>query len=87
MAGAATASGWPSDSRDEEALTEADIRIGRELGLDADRTAAEMTYSWGRPLSVERDEIAGVGANAQRRGIVTRELKAQLRKQVTDGND
>jgi hypothetical protein len=39
-------------------MVEADIRIGKSLGLDADRTAAEMTYLWGKPLSVVRDELA-----------------------------
>lgn len=68
-------------------MTEADERIGRDLGLDPDRAAAEMYTLWGRPLTAVRDEIAGEGANAQRRGIVTRQLKADLRRQVTDGDN
>jgi hypothetical protein len=69
------------------AMVEADARVGKSLGLDADRTAAEMAWLWNKPLSVERDELAGTDANAQRRGQITRQLKEQLRKVVADGDD
>ena len=69
------------------AMREADVRIGKSLGLDAYRTAAEMAYLWGKPLSVVRDEQAGTHANAQRRGQVSRQLKAELKKVIHDGND
>jgi hypothetical protein len=64
------------------AMREADIKIGKSLGLDEYRTAAEMAYLWGKPLSAVRDEIAGADANAQRRGQVSRQLKAELVKVI-----
>jgi hypothetical protein len=69
------------------AMVEADVRIAKSLGLDADRAAAEMAYMWNKPLSVERDTRAGPGANRQQRGQVTRALKEELRKVVADGDD
>jgi hypothetical protein len=51
------------------AMVEADVRIGKSLGLDADRTAAEMAYLWVKPLSVVRDERA-----AQQHPMTTVEL-------------
>jgi hypothetical protein len=69
------------------AMTESDLRIGKGLGWDADRTAAEMAYLWGHPLSVERDNRAASGANAQARGQISRQLKDELRKVITDGDD
>jgi hypothetical protein len=69
------------------AMREADVRIGKSLGLDRYRTAAEMAYRWGKPLSVVRDEHFGSDASPQQRGRISRELKAELEKQVLDGND
>jgi hypothetical protein len=69
------------------AMTEADLRIGKGLGWDADRTAAEMAARWGHPLSVERDKRAGARANAQARGQISRRLKAELREATSDGDD
>ena len=44
-----------------------------------------VTWSKPRPpLSVERDERAGAGANRQARGQVTRQLKEELRKVIAD---
>ncbi|MDT5371456.1 MAG: hypothetical protein QOC62_5887 [Mycobacterium sp.] len=68
------------------AMREADVRIGKSLGLDAYRAAAEMAYLWGKPLSAVRDERSGPDANAQKRGRVARELKAQL-QEVISGDD
>ena len=87
---------WPKRLREapygpfhhtKAAMTETDLRIGKSLGLDADRTAAEMAYLWGHPLSVERDNRASSGANAQARGQISRQLKEDLRKVIADGDD
>jgi hypothetical protein len=74
------------------AMKETDVRIGRDLSLvgrdgqvDHDRVAAEMTFLWGRPLSAERDELAGADATPQARGRISRQLVAQLKK-VLDGD-
>jgi hypothetical protein len=69
------------------AMTEADLKIGKSLGWDADQTAAEMAARWGHPLSVERDKWAPESANAQARGQISRRLKAELRKAISDGDD
>jgi hypothetical protein len=69
------------------AMVEADLRIGKSLGLDPYRTAAEMFDLWKRPLSVERDARAGPDATKQQRGHITRQLKDELRKVVSDGDD
>jgi hypothetical protein len=60
------------------AMVEADIRAGKSLGLDRALTAAWMAYLWRKPLSAERDERAGARANAQARGQISRQLKAEL---------
>lgn len=65
---------------------EPEQRLGRDLGLDDWRLAAEMLFLWQRTYSAERDERAGPGANAQKKGRVARELKAEL-KAVLDGDD
>jgi hypothetical protein len=62
------------------AMTEADIRIGRSLGWSREWTAGMMAARWGHPLSIERDRRAGPGANAQRRGQISRALKNELKK-------
>jgi hypothetical protein len=51
------------------AMVEADVRIGKSLGLDRALAARWMAYRWGRPLSVERDERA-----AQQHSMTTVEL-------------
>ena len=68
-------------------MREADLRVGKSFGLDTYRTAAEMAYLWGKPLSAVRDEQAGPNAKAQRRGQISRQLKAELEKIVRNGDD
>jgi hypothetical protein len=43
-----------------------------------------MAHRWRRTFVAERDKRAGADANAQRRGHVSRELKAELRKVLDD---
>jgi hypothetical protein len=61
-------------------MREADVQIGRSLGLDPYRAAAEMAYLWGKPLSAVRDERCGPDASPQQRGRISRQLKAELEK-------
>lgn len=65
---------------------EPETLLARDLGLDRDRLIAEMAGLWGRSFHVERDERAGEGANAQKKGRVARQLKAEL-KAVLDGDN
>jgi transcriptional regulator with XRE-family HTH domain len=65
---------------------EPEERLARDFGLDRERLAAEMAVLWQRSYHAERDERAGADANAQKKGRVARELKAELRT-VLDGDD
>ncbi|MGB3286061.1 helix-turn-helix domain-containing protein [Mycolicibacter algericus] len=65
---------------------EAEQRLEREFALDTSRLCAEMISLWGRTYTAERDERAGAGANAQKKGRVARKLKAEL-KAVLDGDN
>ena len=65
---------------------EAEEYLARDLGLDRDRLVAEMCALWGRSFHAERDAIAGEGVTKQKRGRVSRTLKAEL-KAVLDGDD
>jgi len=65
---------------------EAEQRLARDLGIDETRLAAEMLALWRRPFAEERDSRAGPDSNAQKKGRITRDLKAEL-KAVLDGDD
>ena len=68
-------------------VRETDQRMCKQLGVDTATGVAAMDKLWGRLFSAERDRRAGPDANAQRRGIVARQLKAELQEALTDGND
>ena len=74
-----------------DAFREADVRMCRTIGVTRERGAAAMYELWGRPFSDERDHRGQPGANAQHRGQISRQLKAQLveelKRAVTNGND
>jgi transcriptional regulator with XRE-family HTH domain len=67
-------------------LREADWRLCKQLGISREHGAAVMTELWGHTFSAERDKRAGADANAQRRGQISRQLKVELEKAITDGN-
>jgi hypothetical protein len=69
-----------------DAFTEGDHEVARSLEISPIHAAAAMARSWGRTFVAERNKRAGADANAQRRGHISRELKAELRK-VIDGDD
>lgn len=68
------------------ALREADWRLCKQLGINREYGAAVMSQLWGHTFSDERDRRAGPEANAQRRGQVSRQLKAQLEEAISDGD-
>jgi transcriptional regulator with XRE-family HTH domain len=72
-------------------VTEADRKVCLALGVDVATGAAAMRELWGDLFSAERDRRAGAEANAQKRGIVARHLKAELRNHLegntSDGNN
>lgn len=67
-------------------FSEADTRMCKSLGITRERGIEAMAKLWGRPFSVERDSRAEPGANAQRRGQISRQLKAELQKVINDGH-
>ena len=69
------------------AVRESDTRMCKSIGVDVATGVAAMVKLWGRPFSAERDSRAEPGANAQRTGQISRQLKAELQKVVTDGDD
>jgi transcriptional regulator with XRE-family HTH domain len=65
---------------------EADARICKSAGVAPDIGAAVMAKLWRRTFTAKRDQLAGPDANAQRKGQISRQLKAELEKALADGN-
>ena len=65
-------------------FAEGDQELARSLKISDAHAAAAMADRWRRTFVAERDKRAGADANAQRRGHVSRELKAELRKALDD---
>jgi transcriptional regulator with XRE-family HTH domain len=65
-------------------MRESDLKAARTIGADRINAAAGMAKLWGRTFVAERDSRAGPGANAQKKGRVSRELLEEL-KAVLDG--
>lgn len=61
---------------------ESDMRMCKNIGVSLDIGAAAMAELWGRTFVAERDHRAGPDANAQRRGQISRQLKAELQKSI-----
>lgn len=72
--------------RVKSARTLAEERAAKALGLTSLSLAALSLHLWGHTLSEERDKRVGDDANAQQKGRVTRELRAELKKAL-DGDD
>jgi hypothetical protein len=68
-------------------FSESDARMCKNIGVDHFLGATAMAALWGRTFSAERDHRAGPGANAQRRGQISRRLKAELQEVINDGNN
>lgn len=72
--------------RQRSGLTE--DRIAQQLKISRDRLAAVSFREWqGRTFGEERDRRAGGEVNQQKKGRITRELRAELEKALADGND
>jgi hypothetical protein len=69
-----------------DAFREADERMCRTIGVTRERGAAAMYELWGRTFSDERDAQAESDANAQRKGQISRQLKAQLEEEIRRGH-
>lgn len=69
--------------KDRSGLDEA--RLAKRLEVSSFILAAASARLWNASVSDERDQRAGVGANAQHRGRISRELAKEL-KELLDGN-
>ena len=65
---------------------ESDSRMCKNIGVDTMTGAWAMGELWGKTFTAARDEIAGPRANAQQRGQIARQLKADLQEFI-NGND
>lgn len=59
-------------------MREVDYRIAKDFELSADAARDLMYRLWGKPFSAERDQRSGNFANAQRKGQISRSLKAEI---------
>lgn len=67
-------------------FADADFKAAKSLGVGRLAAALGMSELWGKTFVAERDQRAGINANAQRKGRVARELKDELRGWIS-GND
>jgi len=65
---------------------EPESRLARGLGFSAVDLAGYSAQMWGHTFSAQRDKLAGSDANAQRRGQVSRKLKAELQAEIDRAN-
>jgi transcriptional regulator with XRE-family HTH domain len=68
-------------------FSESDARMCKNISVDQVLGAAAMAALWRRTFTAERDHRAGSDANAQRRGQISRQLKAELQEVINDGDD
>lgn len=68
-------------------FSESDARMCKNIGVDQVLGAAAMAALWRRTFTAERDHRAGPQSNAQRRGQISRQLKADLQEVINDGNN
>lgn len=63
----------------------AEHRLANRLGIAPNRLAAISLELWRSTFTEERDRRAGLGANQQKKGRISRELRAELEEALTDG--
>ncbi|AGB26290.1 hypothetical protein Mycsm_06131 [Mycobacterium sp. JS623] len=67
-------------------FSESDARMCKNIGVSEVLGATAMAALWRRTFTAERDHRAGPDANAQRRGQISRQLKADLQQVINDGD-
>jgi hypothetical protein len=65
----------------------AEERLAKTLQIEPARLAHASFRLWQSTFSEERDRRAGPDANQQKRGRISRDLRAELGKALADGND
>jgi transcriptional regulator with XRE-family HTH domain len=63
-------------------FSETERRLAKELAEPYARICFESLHLWGKSFTEERDARAGKDANAQKRGIVARALKKELKASI-----
>ncbi|ULN41597.1 helix-turn-helix transcriptional regulator [Mycolicibacterium crocinum] len=58
----------------------ADKRMARQIGISVSDLMVRSIRLWGRTFSEERDQRAGPDANQQKKGRITREMRAELER-------
>jgi transcriptional regulator with XRE-family HTH domain len=61
-------------------------RLAAGLGISTDQLCDVALQLWNTTFSAQRDRLAGPNANPQRKGQVTRRLKAELQKAIANGD-
>ena len=61
---------------------EGDVRMCKNIGVEPDVGAMAMAKLWKKTFVARRDELAGPGAKPQRRGQISRRLKAELQELI-----
>ncbi|WP_043451804.1 helix-turn-helix transcriptional regulator [Jongsikchunia kroppenstedtii] len=61
---------------------EPESRLARGLGVSEADLAGYSAQLWGHTFSAQRDKLAGTDANAQKRGQVSRKLKAEIKAEI-----
>lgn len=74
-------------ARAERHSSETEERVAKSVGIGMLRMHHESAYLWGDSFSAERDRRAGPDSNAQKRGRVSRELKAELGASISRVRD
>lgn len=64
----------------------AEQRLARQLGIEAVKLGAVAFQLWGKTYSEERDRRAGSDANQQKKGRISRELRAELEEALGHGD-
>lgn len=65
----------------------AEERLARQLGIDPERLAGISYTLWQKTFSEERDSRAGPDANQQKKGRISRDLRAELEGELSHGHD
>jgi transcriptional regulator with XRE-family HTH domain len=81
---------WAALSAVTNASGATEERTRKALGISSMLLANLSAAFWQRTFSQERDRRAGEGANAQKRGQVTRQMRAELQNAIeaaTNGHD
>ena len=70
--------------RVKKASGAAEERVRKSIGISSMLLAHISASLWGNTFSAERDRRAGEGANAQKRGQITRAMRQELEREIRE---